>query len=110
MCIAVMLALCSTLEPVHLAFACDCPTRIPAVDALADSNAVFVGRVTQVIGRQPSLQLTHSFPFITYDTPPYAPLTITLAVSQIWRGPPYRTITLATGMAYSQCGILNYVP
>ena len=104
-CVALILATCAAFWPTRLALACDCPTRIPAIDALADSHAVFVGTVTQVARPQPILQLTRSFPFLRYDTPPYAPLTITLAVSQFWRGPSYRTITLATGMAYSQCGV-----
>ncbi len=103
-CITIGVALCCLFLPVRLAYACECPMRIPAIDALADSYTVFVGTVTHVRPPQPSFRLTRNFPFIIYDTPAYTPLTITLAVSQIWRGPPYRTITLATG-SYFQCGV-----
>jgi hypothetical protein len=84
---------------------CECPTRAAPRAALDDSNAVFVGTVEMVRQPQPELRLQRRFPFILYDTPPHAGLTIRLAVAQVWRGPEYRTVTLSTGRAYSGCGV-----
>ncbi len=90
--------------PINVA-ACECMHAPEALDALADSNAVFRGTVTEVRDPQPSLRLQSSFPFVVYDIPPYAALTVTIAVSQTWRGPMYRKITLTTGRFYSGCGV-----
>lgn len=87
------------------ALACDCAYLPEPRDALADASAVFIGTVTMVRQPGPELRLQRSFPFIAYDTPPYAGVTIQLATSQIWRGPEFRTVTLTTGQPYAGCGV-----
>jgi hypothetical protein len=99
--LASVILLCSPQQ----ALACDCPYLPAPRAALADSNAVFIGTVTMVQQPGPELRLQRSFPFIIYDTPSYAGVTIRLSISEIWRGPDYRTVTLTTGQPYSGCGV-----
>jgi hypothetical protein len=75
------------------------------LDALNDSDSVFLGTVVQVRNPQPTLRLTSSFPFVLYDTPSYAPRTVTIAVARVWRGPPYRRIVVTSGQVYASCGV-----
>jgi hypothetical protein len=99
---AILLAL---IGPSGVAAACECPPPPDALDALRDSTAVFVGTVERIDDPQPSLRTQRSFPYLLYDVPAYAPRSISFAVSQIWRGPPYRTIVITTGISRSQCGV-----
>jgi hypothetical protein len=94
-----------TLRGPGTTWTCECPSRLPPIEALADSTLVLRGRVTQIVPPQPSLRLLRSFPFFAYDTPFYAPLTVRLAVSRVWQGPAYTTVTLQTGQSYSGCGV-----
>ncbi|MFO7167239.1 MAG: hypothetical protein DIU80_004350 [Chloroflexota bacterium] len=101
--VAVLLAVFALPRP---AAACSCPPKQSPGAALADSHAVFAGRVVRLRQPGPQVALTSTFPFFTYGVPAHAPLHVTLEVSQVWRGPSQRTTDLYTARFAAGCGFL----
>jgi hypothetical protein len=74
------------------AFACSCLPPGPPKVELAQSVAVFAGRVISI--EKPSDTLMSSA----------NPISVTLQVSTIWKGPAHQTVVVQTGPDSAGCG------
>lgn len=84
--------------------ACSCAYSTPQ-QMLAQTDAVFAGQVARISEPLSQPILTDSFPFITLAPPPNEPLTVTINVTQVWKGPAYTELVFESdNPATSQCG------
>ncbi len=81
----------SVLIPLSSVHGCSCIPPAPPADALQEATAVFSGIVTHI--NRPS----------AFDST-LDPVTVTIASSEIWKGPPSRLITVSTAREEPSCG------
>ena len=85
-----LVAFVAAVQPTCV-FACSCRPRGPPEDALANSTAVFSGRVTAL-----------SAPV---DAGGADPVRVTFAVARSWKGVARSTIVLTTPASSASCGV-----
>jgi hypothetical protein len=85
---------------------CSCPPKPAPYAALADANLVFAGRVMRIEQPAPQLTLQRTPPFVQYGVPPHAPIAVTIATQEYWRGPVSESIIITTGRFFSSCGVI----
>ncbi len=78
-------------------WACTC-IRVPPEESFERSTAVFAGRVVEK-------EFSKSIPeLILRGYSSADPVKVTFEVSEIWRGPDYKTIVLTTAVSEASCG------
>ena len=74
------------------AFACSCMTPAPPLEAMANSDAVFAGKVVRIDTQEGAI------------TSSADPIKITFEVSRVWKGEQNSAIALATARDSASCG------
>jgi hypothetical protein len=85
-------------------FACSCLQPGTPIAELNRSDAVFAGTVVAIDGPSGVPTLTTSFPFIVFQNSSADPVSVTFDVSDVWKGPAYRQISVATSGDSASCG------
>jgi hypothetical protein len=96
-------ALFFSLQPCAV-FACSCLQPGTPIAELNRSDAVFAGTVVAIDGPSGLPTLTTSFPFIAFQNSSADPVSVTFDVSDVWKGPAYRQISLVTPRDSASCG------
>jgi hypothetical protein len=79
-----------TVSQTNCVFACSCLPPGPPEEALSNATAVFSGTVTTMDG--------------AVDAGAEAPIRVTFAVSEIWKGPEQAMIVATTSGSSASCG------
>ena len=82
-------ALHASARPAH---ACSCPSPRPPLEAFANSESVFAGKVVAV----------SDFPPDGYAS--YDPRFVTFKVGTVWKGPSYEVMFVTTPLSEASCG------
>ncbi|MFE1625191.1 hypothetical protein ACFLFF_00430 [Brevibacillus reuszeri] len=76
-------------------YACSCAAPAPVKEALAQADAVFAGKVTEIVKPRPNVLGVIS----SAD-----PVDVTFDVSQIWKGIETKRVTIVTALSSASCG------
>ena len=78
--------------PTDQAYACSCMMPAPPLEAMANSDAVFAGKVVRIDTQEGAI------------TSSADPIKITFEVSRVWKGEQNSAIALATARDSASCG------
>lgn len=76
-------------------YACSCAAPAPVQEALTQADAVFAGKVTEIVKPRPNVLGVIS----SAD-----PVDVTFDVSQIWKGIDAKQVTIVTALSSASCG------
>lgn len=90
--LAALLLFVLLLSTTDQAFACSCMMPAPPLEAMANSDAVFAGKVVRIDGQEGAMISSAD------------PIKVVFEVSRVWKGEQNAAISLATARDSASCG------